>query len=172
MRRMAKHKPTAVEQEFARLAKTLARLDAPETESRRARGLRTLTANVGVRGGRVLTELVKFSPELTRFIVDFAYGDVIGRNRLDARTRALVVVAALAARGDALPELRTHFGTALNCGCTREEILEVLLVIAVYAGFPAALNGMAAAREVFGEREKKAKGGSAARRRRAKKAGG
>jgi Carboxymuconolactone decarboxylase family len=43
-----------------------------------------------------------------------------------------------------------HIAGALNVGCTREEITEVIMQIAVYAGFPAALNGLAVAREVFG----------------------
>jgi 4-carboxymuconolactone decarboxylase len=74
---------------------------------------------------------------------------VITEGRLDARTRALVVVAALAAIGHARPQLRVHIGSALNGGCTREEIVETLRLVALYAGFPAAMNGMAAAQEAF-----------------------
>jgi len=150
---MAKKRRSAVEQEFARLAVALARHDPKEAQSRRERGLRKLTASVGAQGGQVLNDLVTFSPELTRYIVDFAYGDVIGRDRLDDRTRALVVLAALAAMGDTEPELRTHVGTALNAGCTREEILEAVLIVAVYAGFPRALNAMATARKALALRE-------------------
>ncbi|HWA86691.1 MAG TPA: carboxymuconolactone decarboxylase family protein [Opitutus sp.] len=155
---MAKTKAmTAVEREFARVAAALAKRErrkmaGPKSAppGRRDRGLRKLTETVGVRGGRVLNELIRTSPELAAFIVDFAYGDVISRDRIDGRTRALVVIAALAAMGNAQPELRTHIGTALNSGCTREEILEVMLIVAVYAGFPAAMNGVTAAREAFG----------------------
>ena len=139
-------KNVTVQQEFALLARRLQQLDTNTDSSRRERGLRQLTETVGVQGGQVLNQLVAFSPDLTRFIVDFAYGDIISREGLDARTRALVVVAALAAIGNAQPQLETHVGSAINSGCTREEILEVLLVVAVYAGFPAALNGMTAAR--------------------------
>lgn len=137
----------SVEEEFARLAATLGRKEQTplSTDTRRARGLRKLTEAVGVKGGRVMNELVDASPDLARFIVDFAYGDVIARDRLDDRTRALVVVAALAALGNARPQLEVHVGTALNSGCTREDIIETLLVVAVYAGFPAALNGLSAA---------------------------
>ncbi len=151
---MPKKKTSPVEREFARLASVLAQRDPRESSSRRERGLCKLTESVGVEGGQVLNDLIKFSPELTRYIVDFAYGDVIARDRLDDRTRALVVVAALAAMGDTQPELRTHVGTALNAGCTREEILEVLLIVAVYAGFPRALNAMATARTAFAAQAK------------------
>jgi 4-carboxymuconolactone decarboxylase len=165
VRRVDAKEAAAVRREFALLSGQLARGEADLTESRRTRGLRKLEEIVGVEGGQVLNQLVTFSPDLTRFIVDFAYGDVIGREGLDPRTRALVVVAALAALGNAQPQLKTHIGSALNSGCTREEILEVLLVVAVYAGFPAALNGMAAAQAALGESSKRRSKRAKARRR-------
>jgi 4-carboxymuconolactone decarboxylase len=51
-----------------------------------------------------------------------------------------------------------HINGALNVGCTREEIVEVIIQMAVYAGFPAALNGMFAAKEVFRQRDEKGGG--------------
>ena len=70
---------------------------------------------------------------------------------LDLRSREIAVVAALTALGNATPQLKVHLQAALNVGVTREEIVEVLMQMAVYAGFPAALNGLAAAREVFAQ---------------------
>lgn len=61
-------------------------------------------------------------------------------------------MAALCALGTAAPQLRVHIHGALNVGCTREEVVEVMMQMALYAGFPAALNGLFAAREVFAER--------------------
>ena len=84
-RSSAKGSP-AVAREFARLAEELAKHDEAGRESRRERGLRQLAETVGLDGAQVLTKLIAFSPELTRFIVDFAYGDVIERKQLDART--------------------------------------------------------------------------------------
>jgi 4-carboxymuconolactone decarboxylase len=150
MRGAAKTKtPDPVRREFARLARRMKLAPVASDETRRERGLRTLTGIVGVRGGKVLNDLVAFSPEVTRDIVDHAYGSVLAEVKLDERTRALVVVAALAAMGNAQPELRVHLGSALNSGCTRREILDTLRVVALYAGFPAALNGLAAAREAL-----------------------
>ncbi len=146
--------PAAVRREFAKVTKALAARDEAGGAGRRERGLKKLEEIVGVRGGRVLNELVTVSPELTRIIVDFAYGEVISREKLDGRTRSLVVIAMLAAMGNAAPELRTHVGTALNSGATREEILETMLLVSVYAGIPAAMNGISTAREVFAAREK------------------
>ncbi len=67
------------------------------------------------------------------------------------KSRKIATVAALTALGNASPQLKA----ALNVGCTREEIVEVIMQMAVYAGFPAALNGMFAAKEVFKERDGK-----------------
>ena len=55
--------------------------------------------------------------------------------------------------GTAGPQLRVHLHGARNVGCSEQEIVEVLMQMAVYAGFPAALNGLLAAKEVFGQRQ-------------------
>jgi 4-carboxymuconolactone decarboxylase len=55
--------------------------------------------------------------------------------------------------GTAAPQLKVHIHGALNTGNTREEVVEVLMLMAVYAGFPAALNGLFAAKEVFAARD-------------------
>ena len=64
------------------------------------------------------------------------------------------MVAALTALGNAVPQLKVHIHGALNVGCTEQEVIEVIMQMAVYAGFPAALNGLFAAKEVFNERQK------------------
>ncbi|MCE7698845.1 MAG: carboxymuconolactone decarboxylase family protein [Methanobacterium paludis] len=51
--------------------------------------------------------------------------------------------------GNAGPQLRDHIEGALNVGCSREEIVEVIIQMVAYAGFPAAINGIEAAKEVF-----------------------
>jgi len=56
--------------------------------------------------------------------------------------------------GNALSQLKVHINRALNVGCSRTEVVEVIIQMAVYAGFPAALNGLSAAKKVFDERER------------------
>jgi 4-carboxymuconolactone decarboxylase len=58
----------------------------------------------------------------------------------------------LTALGNAAPQLKVHIEAGLNVGLTRGEIVEVIMQMAVYAGFPAALNGLFAAKEVFAPR--------------------
>lgn len=116
------------------------------------RGLATLDIITGGDTKRRLDTLTDIAPELGAWIVDFAYGDVVSRPGLDLRSRELATVAALTALGNAQPQLKAHIGGALNAGCTPQEILEVIMQMAVYAGFPASLNGISAAREVFNKR--------------------
>lgn len=97
--------------------------------------------------------LEDIAPDLARFVAEFPYGDVYTRPGLDLKTRELVTIAAITTLGTAPLQLKSHIKGALNVGCTREEILEVLIQMAVYAGFPAALNGVYTAKEVFEERD-------------------
>ncbi len=72
--------------------------------------------------------------------------------RAGYKAREIATVAALTAHGHGSPQLRVHIHGALNVGCSRQEIVEIMIQMAVYAGFPAALNGLFAAKEVFGLR--------------------
>jgi 4-carboxymuconolactone decarboxylase len=85
--------------------------------------------------------------------VEFAFGDIYSRPGLTLRDREIATVAALTAMGTATPQLKVHLHAALNVGITRDEIVEIIMQMAVYAGIPAALNGLFAAKEVFGETE-------------------
>jgi len=94
-----------------------------------------------------------FAPDLYRDTVEFVYGNVLSRPVLDLKTRELITVAALTALGDTRSQLRFHIYGALNVGCTREEVLEVIMQMGVYAGWPAALNAINVAREIFEARD-------------------
>ena len=98
---------------------------------------------------RLKESLDDIAPDLVRFVVEFPYGDIYSRSGLDLKYREIATVAALTALGNAQPQLQSHIEGALNVGCTREEIIEVIIQMAVYAGFPAAINGVTAAKEVF-----------------------
>jgi 4-carboxymuconolactone decarboxylase len=88
-------------------------------------------------------------------LIEFPFGDIYSRAGLDLKSREVAVVAALTALGNAAPQLKVHIHGALNVGCTKQEVVEVIMQMAVYAGFPAALNGLFAAKEVFKERADK-----------------
>jgi 4-carboxymuconolactone decarboxylase len=179
-------------------------LKAPDKD-RYERGLAILREVAAAGDPEVLRDLAGVAPDLGRYLVEFAYGDVYARPGLSLRRRELAAVAALAALGNATPQLRFHAQGARNAGAmepeinearsgqttgalaaldreivavarltalgtparhelvvairdlraaggSRTEVVETILLMAVFAGFPAALNGMAAAAEVFAER--------------------
>ena len=107
------------------------------------------------QGERVIEALKDIAPDLARYVIEFPFGDVYSRPGLDLKSREIPTVAALTAMGTAAPQLKVHIHGALNVGCTRQEVVEIIIQMAVYAGFPAALNGIFAAREVFEERDAK-----------------
>ena len=112
----------------------------------------------GHAGEQVVESLRDIAPDFARLLIEFPFGDIYARPGLDLKARELAVVAALTALGNAAPQLRVHLHGALNVGCTREQIVEVIMQMAVYAGFPAALNGLFAAKEVFAQRDGDASG--------------
>ncbi len=94
------------------------------------------------------------SPEMNDYTVEFLYGDVYNTDKLDARSREISIISILIALRSNTP-LSIHIHGALNVGLTRKELIEVIVQSSIYAGFPAAVNAMEIAREVFGERDQK-----------------
>jgi len=119
---------------------------------RQERGAAALAAITGGTGAAVVESLKDLAPDLAQWIIEFSYGDVMSRPALDLRSRQFATVAALTAMGTAAPQLKVHIAGALNVGCQPAEIVEVILQMAVFAGFPAAINALNLARDVFRER--------------------
>lgn len=93
----------------------------------------------------------KLSPDFAHFVTSFLAGEIWSRPHLDLKTRSLTTIAGLTAlnRPNAL---RLNIEMALNNGATKEQILETLLQMAPYAGFPACWEGLLIADEVFKQR--------------------
>lgn len=115
------------------------------------RGLAKLKEIDGEAGERVLESLNDMAPDFARYLIEFPFGDIYSRPGLDLRSREIAVVPALTALGHATTQLKVHIQGALNVGVSQKEVVETIMQMAVYAGFPAALNGLAAAKEVFAE---------------------
>jgi len=124
-----------------------------ENQDRYRQGWEKLKEVDGEAGERVIESLRDIAPDFARYLIEFPFGDIYSRPGLDLKSREIAVVAALTALGNAAPQLKVHIHGALNVGCTREEVVEVIMQMAVYAGFPAALNGLFAAKEVFKQRD-------------------
>jgi 4-carboxymuconolactone decarboxylase len=91
----------------------------------------------------VKSGVAEVAPDFARMVIEFAFGDLYARDALDLRSRELIAIAVLAASGNAGPQLRVHVGSAESVGISRAEVVEILMQIALYAGFPAALNALA-----------------------------
>jgi len=91
----------------------------------------------------VKSGVAEVAPDFARMVIEFAFGDIYSRDALDLKSRELIAIAGLAVSGNAGPQLRVHVESAASAGITRAEIVEVLMQISLYAGFPAALNALA-----------------------------
>ncbi len=101
---------------------------------------------------RINNLLGDICPDMAKLVIEFPYGDIYSRPGLDMKSRELITIASLTTLGYAKDQLKAHVDNALNVGCTKEEIIEVIMQMAIYAGFPAALNGLFAAKEMFEEK--------------------
>jgi 4-carboxymuconolactone decarboxylase len=126
--------------------------DHSANASRLERGRRALSEIDGHAGEKVIAALADIAPDFATYVLEFSFGDIYSRPGLDLRAREIATIAALTAMGNAAPQLKVHIGAGLNVGLSREEITEIIMQMAVYAGFPAALNGLFAAKEVFAQR--------------------
>ncbi|QLI82765.1 carboxymuconolactone decarboxylase family protein [Chitinibacter fontanus] len=117
--------------------------------SRYQRGSQRLSHIDAEAGEQVIRSLAHIAPDLATYILEFAFGDVFCRPGLSLKQRELATIAALTAMGTAEPQLKVHIAAGLNVGLSQQEIVETMIQMAVYAGFPAALNGVFAAQQVF-----------------------
>jgi len=116
-------------------------------------GLQNLKTIDKEAGEKVADSLIDISPDLVKYIIEYAFGDVYNRTELALKSKELSVVAALTAMGNAAPQLKVHIHGALNVGCNIAEIQEVILQMSAYSGFPNAINGMLALKDVLAERK-------------------
>lgn len=122
-------------------------------DERFEKGLRVLAEVDGRAGEAVVARLAGIAPDFARYLVEFPFGDIYARPGLGLREREIATIAALTALGNARPQLEVHIAAGLNVGLAREEIVETIMQMAVYAGFPAALNGLFAAEAAFAAAE-------------------
>ncbi|MGO2497884.1 MAG: carboxymuconolactone decarboxylase family protein [Vibrio litoralis] len=117
-------------------------------------GLQLLSEIDGEAGHNVIESLQDICPDLAKYTIEYPFGDIYARPGLDLKSREIATVAALTALGNCAPQLKVHLHAALNVGCSEDEIKEVIIQMSGYAGFPAALNGMFAFKEVLAARNK------------------
>ena len=119
------------------------------------KGLETMKDYVTADALKQMVEsdaLADIAPDLRKMIVEFAYGDIYSRDGLGKKKRALVVITAVVTQG-AAPQTKTHITRGLHAGLTPKEIVEALLQMVPYIGFPRVQNALTIAQEVFREQK-------------------
>jgi 4-carboxymuconolactone decarboxylase len=127
-----------------------------EKSERYKRGYARLAELDPEQADRVIDGLKDIAPDLAKYALEFPYGDIYSRPGLDLKQREIAAIATLATQGSVEPQLKFHINAALNVGLSKQEVVETIMLMAVYTGFPKALNAMSAAAEVFAEREEQA----------------
>jgi 4-carboxymuconolactone decarboxylase len=118
--------------------------------TRYQRGIRMIKQLDAEQVGQILESVGDIAPDFAEQIIEFAFGDVYSRPGLDLRARQISTVSTLVALGSP-PQIYTHLRAARRVGVSREELVEVIMQSAVYAGFPAAINAFAAAKTIFSQ---------------------
>ena len=100
----------------------------------------------------IFEELDDIAPDLSRFVIEYPYSEIYTRDEVDLKTRENCTVSALTVLGT-IPQLKEHINAALNVGNTPTEIVEIMMQMSAYCGFPKAINAVMTAKEVFAERD-------------------
>lgn len=122
-------------------------------DKRYERGMEMLRQIDGGAGEGVIESLKDIAPDLGRYIVEFAFGDIYPRSGLSLKEREMITIASLLTAGGCEAQLRVHINGSLNVGLSPKKIIEVFIQCIPYVGFPRVLNAVAVAREVFSGRE-------------------
>ncbi|MDD3279145.1 MAG: carboxymuconolactone decarboxylase family protein [Lachnospiraceae bacterium] len=121
-------------------------------KTRFEKGMEELKAIDGVGGENVIKSLADISPDLGKFIVEFAFGDIYTRKELTLQERELITITSLLTAGGCEPQLEVHINGALNVGVSAKKIIETFLQCIPYTGFPRVLNAVFVAKKIFNER--------------------
>jgi len=84
-------------------------------------------------------------------VIEYGFADIFSRPALDSQHREMATIAALTAMGTASPQLQFHIKAALSIGVSKVDIREIMILMSVYCGFPAAINGTLALKAVMAE---------------------
>jgi 4-carboxymuconolactone decarboxylase len=113
----------------------------------------TLTGNPDISTHLKIAEnLQDLAPDVARYIIEFAYGDIYARPGLTKQQRAPITISSLVTLGTD-PQLELHVNTGLTAGLTKQQIVEAIIHLIPYVGFPLVLNGLNVAKKVFAQRD-------------------
>lgn len=103
-------------------------------------------------GKTVIASLDAIAPDLGRYIIEFAFGDIYCRDGLSLQEREMITISSLLTAGGCEAQLEVHINGSLNVGISSEKVIETFLQCIPYTGFPKVLNAVNVAKKVFAER--------------------
>ena len=115
-------------------------------------GSETLKEIDGIGGENVIQSLQDIAPDVGKYIIEFAFGDVYTRPELNMQEREMITITSLLTTGDCEPQLEVHINGSLNVGLSPEKIIETFIQCIPYTGFPKVLNAIYTAKKIFAER--------------------
>lgn len=122
-------------------------------DQRYEHGLQQLQMIDGAGGQEVIQSLRELAPDVGKYIIEFAFGDIYTRPTLTLQEREMITITSLLTAGGCEPQLRVHLNAARNVGISREKCIETFIQCIPYVGFPRVLNAMSVAKEVFASRK-------------------
>ena len=106
----------------------------------------------GVAGKKVMESLADIAPDLGRFIIEFAFGDIYSREGLSLQEREIITITSLLTQGGCEAQLDVHINGSLNVGISPEKIIETFIQRIHNVGFPRVINATFVAKKIFAER--------------------
>ena len=106
----------------------------------------------GIGGEKVIQSLQDIAPDVGKYIIEFAFGDVYTRPELSMQEREMITITSLMTTGGCEPQLEVHINGSLNVGLSPEKIIETFIQCIPYTGFPKVLNAIYTAKKIFAER--------------------
>lgn len=112
-------------------------------------GLKRLQDILGVNAVETVKKFEEISPDFAKYVVEFAYGELYERKGIEDKTREVAAVACLIGQGNTGFPLRAHLKGMINVGWSKAEIIEVLLFLVAYVGFPPIVDSLNIVKEIF-----------------------
>lgn len=121
------------------------------------KGVTKLVEIDGNGGQNVIESLQDIAPDLGKYIIEFAFGDIYCRDELSLQERELITITSLLTAGGCEAQLDVHINGALNVGVTPQKVVETFIQCIPYTGFPKVLNAIFVAKRIFNNRNEKMK---------------
>lgn len=115
-------------------------------------GLEKLNEVDGKAGENVIASLAEIAPDVGKYILEFAFGDIYCREGLSLQEREIITITSLLTAGGCEPQLEVHINGSLNVGISPEKVIETFIQSIPYTGFPKVLNAVNVAKKVFTQR--------------------